>query len=227
MTIARGKAISSALMVRCFAAWAALWVAGCSATAPCTPSACGDGSRCVLGACQPASRVPVGDRSRRLVLFPKDVAAVAEHLRGGAFATLAMGARGSGDAMVFLAFDHGLGRADDVEAAYLVVDPADGSVAASDWVLVEARDVPAGFDGARVDWARRPPMGRPSTTARTRGVPGAPLRVDVTDLVRSWIHRGRRDGNVALVSRARVDVGATFSTGLGAGAAPRLEVYLR
>lgn len=224
---AGGKAISSATMRSFLAPFAALALASCSTPAPCAPGACGEGARCVLGACQPASRVPVGDRSRRLVVAPRDVAAAAENLQGGSFATLTMGSRGAGDAVVLLSFDHGLGREDDVEAAWVVVEPAEGSATASDWIEVEARDVPGRFDGARVDWARRPATGRPVSSTRTRGAQGTPLRVDVTELVRAWIHGGRRDGRIALVARARADVGATFTTGLGAGAAPRLEVYLR
>lgn len=171
--------------------------------------------------------MPVGDRSQRVVVFPVDVAAVAENLPGGGHATLALGGRGAGGAALFLAFEHGLDRDVDVEAAYLVVDPAPGAITASTWVEVEVRDVPRAFDGAAVDWRRRPATGRPAALGRTRGAEGTPLRVDVTELVRDWLRGGQRDGRIALVARADADVGATFSTGLGAGAAPRLEVYLR
>jgi hypothetical protein len=161
------------------------------------------------------------------VIFPSDVAATVENLPGGSHATVAFGGRGEGDAAVFLAFEHGLWRGDEVEAAFVVVQPAEGAGAASGWVDVEARDVPRPFDGARLDWSRRPPTDRPAGAARTRGAPGVPLRIDVTPIVRRWVHHGHRMGRIALVARAAEDVGATFSTGLGQGPAPRLEVYLR
>jgi len=206
---------------------AALMAAGCGGPPPCGPAACDDGSTCVMGMCQPRHRVPVGDDARRVVVFPGDVAAVAENLAGGAHATLPLGGRSAGDAAVYLAFVHGLDRDDDVEAAWVVVEPAAGAVTASAWIEVEARDIPRAFASASVDWARRPQTARPSSRARTRGAAGSTLRVDVTDLVRGWIANNRRDGRVALVADADADVGATFSTGLGAGPAPRLEIYLR
>ncbi len=201
--------------------------AGCGPPNPCSPASCGEGSTCVLGTCEPRARVPVGDRSRRVVVFPGDVAAVAENLPGGSHATLALGGRGSGDAALFLAFEHGLGREADIEAAWIVAEPATGAVTASAWIDVEARDVPGRFEGGLTDWSRRPATGRPTGHGRTRGAAGSMLRVEVTGLVRSWVRSGRRDGRVALVARGDADVGATVSTGLGAGAAPRLEVYLR
>lgn len=203
-------------------------VAGCTPP-PCTPASCGDASTCVLGSCLPPARVPVGDEARRVVVTPRDVAAVAENLPGGGHATLPLGGRGPGDAAIYLAFalDGDLDELGEVEAAYVVAQPAAGAVTASAWIDVEARDVPDRFDGARVDWSRRPATGRPAAIGRTRGAEGTPLRIDVTELVRGWVRSGRRDVGVALVARAAADLGATVSTGLGAGAAPRLEVYLR
>jgi hypothetical protein len=215
------------------AALVALVEVGAAATAcapgPCTPGACGDEGTCVLGRCMPHARVPIGEDARRLVVFARDVAAVAEHLPGGGHAALPLGGHGAGDAALYLTFDLGdrLGADDAIQAAYVVAEPVAGASTASAWIEVEARDVPGRFDGAAVDWRRRPATDRPAAVGRTRGAAGSPLRVDVTDLVRRWARRGAREGRVALVARASADLGATVSTGLGAGPAPRLEVYLR
>jgi hypothetical protein len=211
---------------------AAVMTASCAGSSPCAIAAdCDDGTTCVLGTCHAEARVPVGQETRRVVSFPKDVAAIAETLEGSGHTTLTMGGRGVGDAEILLAFDHQLALDADVEAAWILLDPAPSAGAASDFVEIEARDVPAAFHGDELDWRRRPPLGRPVSTTRTRGAEGTPLRVDVTDLVRAWLHAGRREGRVALLARASTDLGATFATGLGpgmgAGIGPRLEVYVR
>lgn len=203
-------------------------LASCGGTSPCAIAAdCGAGTTCVLGSCQAEARVPVSDLTRRIVAFPKDAAALAERLPGSGHTTLTMGGRAVGDAEILLAFDHGLPLDAEIEAAWIVLDGAAEATTASDWVEIEARDIPASFRGLSLDWQRRPALGRPVSTTRTRGAEGAALRLDVTELVRAWLHAGKREGRVALLARGSADFGATFATGLGVGLGPRLEIYVR
>lgn len=220
--MAFGKMLAAAM------ALSAVSASACGGSSTCAIAGdCAEGTTCVLGSCQAEARVPVGDQTRRVVSFPKDVAAIAETLEGSGHTTLTLGGRGVGDAEILLAFDHRLALDAEIEAAWILLDPAPAATAATDFVEIEARDVPGAFRGDELDWRRRPTLGRPVSTTRTRGAEGAPLRLDVTDLVRAWLHEGRREGRVALLARGSADLGATFTTGLGVGIGPRLEVYVR
>ena len=220
--------VGRTMLAAAFVGSAAIAASACGGTASCAVAGdCVEGTPCVLGSCQAEARVPVGGRTRRVVSSPKDVAAIAETLEGSEHATLTLGGRGVGDAEILLAFDHQLALDADIEAAWILLDPVPAAPAATELVEIEARDVPASFRGDELDWRRRPPLGRPVSTTRTRGAEGAALRLDVTDLVRTWLHAGRREGRVALLARGSADLGATFTTGLGAGIGPRLEVYVR
>lgn len=205
-----------------------LALVACGGTSPCAVVGdCDAGTLCVLGSCQAGARVPVSDQAKRIVTFPSDAAAIAETLPGSGHSTLTMGGRGVGDAEILLVFEHQLPLDAKIESAWILLDPAEAATTASDWIEIEARDVPAAFRSDELDWARRPALGRPVSTTRTRGAEGSSLRLDVTDLVRAWLHAGRREGRVALVARSAADLGATFTTGLGIGLGPRLEVYVR
>jgi len=209
-------------------ALASIAVSACGGASPCAiASDCQDAATCVLGSCQAEARVPVSDLTRRIVAFPTDAAALAERLPGSGHTTLTMGGRGVGDAEILLAFDHGLSLDAEIEAAWILLDGAADATAASDWIEIEARDIPASFRGVSLDWRRRPALGRPVSTTRTRGAEGSALRLDVTALVRAWLHAGKREGRVALLARGSADLGATFVTGLGVGLGPRLEIYVR
>jgi hypothetical protein len=57
--------------------------------------------------------------------------------------------------------------------------------------------------------------------------PPKPLRIDVSELLRFATENPELDHGIALIASGGSGAGATFSTGMDGGAAPRLEVYFR
>ncbi len=55
----------------------------------------------------------------------------------------------------------------------------------------------------------------------------APLRVDVTALVRAWSRRDRDDHGIELLAHGGDAYGTVVSTGVSPGNGPRLEVYVK
>ena len=76
-------------------------------------------------------------------------------------------------------------------------------------------------------WSDKPELAPPYVTASTSSSPAHTLRIDITELLRFAANNPELDRGWALIARGGSGHGASFATGMSAGAAPRLEVYTR
>ncbi|HEY3667476.1 MAG TPA: hypothetical protein VGL19_15825, partial [Polyangiaceae bacterium] len=78
-----------------------------------------------------------------------------------------------------------------------------------------------------VSWSDKPELGPPYARARVESSSATQQRIDVTELVRFAAKHPELDFGIAVLGRTGSGHGTTFSTGIGGGLAPRLEVYAR
>jgi len=193
-------------------------------------AACKNGDVCVVGTCTNGGS-PVPTLTRRVVLDPDGVAYVSAangvEVRAP---SIALGASVGGGARILLKFPRGDWSADRVAKAYLVLERAEGVEAGPDDVVLRAQKITEPWSpklaGKGTSWAS-PPSARslPGGEAHVSANGHTPIRIDVTsfavDLVKPTVR--------AFGLRIEADgggFGVPIATGLGAGRAPRLEVYL-
>lgn len=191
---------------------------------PCrSPSACTDGSECLANRCLPLGAEPVAPDTRRVVLDPVAMAVVRAGARrqGALPPTVTFGGPASQGETLLVDFADGWGPI-DVDAAFLLLEPAHDAepsasdveigvaVAASEWTSGTAGELPSS----------RGPHG--AGVGRTR--PPAPLRIDVTALVREIAKQPRSAHGLIVRATRPSPRGAVYSTGVD-GPLPRLDVY--
>ena len=95
-------------------------------------------------------------------------------------------------------------------------------------VRVEVRRVRSRWQpGALHAWSDKPELAPPYATAVISSSPARTLRINITELLRFAANNPDLDEGLALIAPSGTGHGATFSTGMSGGAAPRLEVYTR
>ncbi len=223
---------------------------------PCVTGSCGAGSACVAGRCRAEGTLPASIDAARVVLLPKAIAVVSARGGGGGDAlpeVVTIGRAADGRVVVLLQFDARFRDGAVVESAFLLIDPVDGAPPAGSAASIDVSRVLDPWDPATVSWGRQPRLAvaeiagvsaaKPAPPRRlgpaaTVGQPAggaaaaslaaarAPLRVDVTELVRA-LPRGRGDHGFALTATGDDAFGTTLTTGLGRGRPPRLEVFLK
>jgi hypothetical protein len=235
----------------------ALGAAGCSPTLggpTCVPGGCAAPSACVIGRCRPADAAPVSADATRLVLAPTAIAVVSSGGGGGGDAlpeAFTLGRAADGRVVLLLRFEPIRREGAVVERAFLVLDPLEGAPPPTGAATIDVSRIGEPWDPAIVSYGRIPridvparagvapprpaPAPRPSAPAPAVGPAAAaaslasaraPLRVEVTELVRADA-RGRSSHGLALTAVGDDAVGATFTTGLSRGRAPRLEVFVQ
>lgn len=184
---------------------------------------CDKDTACIVGRCRPRAAPVVSTSSRRVVLEPTEVALLTSKERERVdVPAVAFGRISSGDVVLLLAFDDTLGSEVEVEHAFLVLDPADDAPSPYAAVPIEVAPILETWSCDAVSWGRSPETGLPETVADASPQGHRSLRVEVTHLLEA---RGRH--GFAVSATARDPIGAFYATGIGASAAPRLELYLK
>ncbi|WP_434044456.1 MULTISPECIES: hypothetical protein [Sorangium] len=191
---------------------------------------CGAG-HCVVGRCRPAGALPSPVDARRVLLPPADLAVLQED--GDAAAApgvpdaIALGRARTGDVVLLLRFAPTFGVDADIASAFVVLDPVPLAPPAERALPLEVARILEPWRSETATWGRQPRLSIPEPAAVARRLPTAPLRIDVTSLVRGWARRRMDDHGIAIVAPGRDAVGAAYSMGISQGTGPQLEVYVR
>jgi hypothetical protein len=123
-----------------------------------------------------------------------------------------------------------------IVAAFVLLERSMAVDAQPEAITLRAARVAQSWDSRSVSWLRQPNID-PSTGPWTRVQPssGSLVRVDVGDIVRRWLKRGRDEFGLAVEAEGPSGAGMTFALvagppeGAGALAAqgPRLELYVK
>jgi hypothetical protein len=133
-----------------------------------------------------------------------------------------------GRSALYLKFPADFASYGTAQKAFITLSPrADAAVDATP-VAVEAWRVNADWEAADLStWSDKPPLAPPYSSAEVTAAPARDLRIDVTELVRFAVQNPDLNFGFALLGRGGTGHGASFDTGISAGNAPRLEVYVR
>jgi hypothetical protein len=194
-----------------------------------SPGQCSADMECLANRCVPLGSDPVQPSTRRIVAAPSAIAVVSSRGTGGETlpAAVTFGGAAEGAAALYLRFApvwHGAGA---IQNAFVLLEPLPGTQIAPDDVEVEAWRVAGAWDPLRLAWLAQPRLAPPRARGIARASPPAPLRIEVTEIVRYWQKHARSERGLAIKSAAGDAFGASFATGAGGGAAPRLELYAR
>jgi hypothetical protein len=220
---------------------AALSVSGASCASgvtdarPCSPadgpSTCDEGRSCIAGRCRLADTPVSPPDAARHVIAPVDVAVVASGGSGGGGDDLpdavTLGRASSGTVVMLFRFAATWKDDAEVVSAFLVLDALDGAPPSSAPIAFEMARIHDAWQAGVVSWGRQPRLGVPRAAGTYRMRPSAPLRIDVTPLVREWGRRAADDHGIALLAKGDDAYGSVVSTGASRGAGPRLEVYVK
>ncbi|MCS6900022.1 MAG: hypothetical protein RMJ98_10080 [Myxococcales bacterium] len=200
-----------------------LTLIGCaSSQQPCDRvDACPGALVCQVGRCAAVESTPVRPESSRKVLDPVDALFVDGASREGMTSELRVASRGGGSALVLLRFEPAWVGV-QVERAYLLLEPTEGAFPALEPMEIQVSPVLESWSSLTP--VPLPALGQPESRASLVFTPPAPLRVEVTELLRSWTQRSGRIHGIAL----RISgLGARLSWGDLTGTYPRLDLYLR
>jgi hypothetical protein len=183
----------------------------------------------LAGACGArASYDPIPETSERVVETPSALAVLAQ---GTAFSGLPAEITFGdprGRSALFLQFPAEWRTHGAPHQAYLALEPLAGEATEAEPVRVEAWRVRSGWLAKDLQrWSDKPELAPPYASATTSSSPARSLRIDVTALLRFAADNPELDQGIALIGWSGRGHGASFTTGIAGGGAPRLEVYLR
>ena len=194
----------------------------CDPTSPCSSGAC------VVGRCRTTDTAPVAADATRLVLVPADLAVISSGGEDDRLAeNIALGRASAGSLVVLLRYAPTWQDGAQIEAAFVVLEPLAGAPTPYGPISVETARILEPWAAETASWGRQPRLAVPAAAGRVRPGPAAPLRIDVTSIVRGWSRRAEDDHGIALLSSGDDPYGAVFTTGLTSGKPPALEVYVR
>ena len=228
------RAVRSPSVAACALVITAITSLGCAATealgGPCA-AGCEAGKSCVIGRCRATDEAPAATDTRRVILAPSAVAVIAASGARPAVAevpeTIALGRAEGGGVALLLRFEASWRDDAEVLSAFVVLDPVDSAPPATLPAVFESARILEPWQPSVVSWGRQPRLDLPRLAALIRAIPGTPVRIDVTALVREWPRRRADDHGVALLVHGADRVGSTFTMGITGGAGPRLEAYVR
>ena len=231
MRLVRSSSAACALAIAAFASL------GCAATeglGRVCEGGCDPGKSCVIGRCRATDEAPAAIDTRRVILTPRDLAVIAatgapSSLRESAEVpeTVALGRAAGGTVALLLRFEASWRDDSEIVSAFVVLDPVESAPPASLPAVFEAARILEPWQPSVVSWGRQPRLDLPELAAVIRAIPGTPVRIDVTSLVREWPQRRADDHGLALLVHGDDRVGSTFTMGITGGAGPRLEAYVR
>lgn len=207
-----------------------LW--GC----PPAPRVCASEGGCLAPA---SSSVPSPlSQTSRLLFEPVDVGYVRRH--GGPEGTPALATLASGDgALLLLRFAIDLSHLPPephVVEAFVLLERSMAVDAQPGAITLRAARIAQSWDSRSVSWLHQPNLD-PSSGPWTRVQPasGPIVRVDVGDIVRRWLKRGRGEFGLAVEAEGPSGAGMTFALVAGspqgesavAVQGPRLELYVK
>jgi hypothetical protein len=141
--------------------------------------------------------------------------------------TVALGRSEGGTVALLLRFAASWRDDSDVLSAFVVLDSVDSAPPAAHPAVFESARILEPWQPTVVSWGRRPRLDLPKLAAVIRAIPGTPVRIDVTSLVREWAKRRADDHGLALLVHGDDQIGSAFSMGITGGTGPRLEAYVR
>jgi hypothetical protein len=194
---------------------------------PCvSPGQCPSGQECLANRCAPVGGEPVASESARQIADIVDLAIVAEHFDFGPSLPqqLNLGARRFGTTLVLMRFAPVYSQAKNVSEAFLLLDPLPEGRASTYDVGVEVWRIDSEWSTEQVSWRGQPKLAHPASHAIARSGP-APLRFDVTRVIRYLTEHPHADHGLALRAPAGRGAGISLASGIGGGHAPRLEIY--
>ncbi len=202
---------------------------------PCPPpeggAPCEQGRTCIAGRCRPQDAPPAPADTLRVVIAPTDVAVVASRGSGGGGDllpdTVALGRAAGGTVVMLFRFAATWRDDAEVASAFLVLDLVDAAPPADRPITFEAARIVEPWRPDVVSWGRQPRLGVPVQAGSVRARHAAPVRVDVTPLVRDWSKRAPDDHGIALLAKGDDAYGAPVYVGVARGLGPRLEVYVK
>lgn len=197
------------------------------ARSPCvSPGQCPKGQECLANRCSPVGGEPVRGDSSRQVAELVDLAIVAESFDFGTTLPqeLTVGARSFGTTILLMRFEPIWRRIPAISEAFLLIDALPGGRVSTHDVSVELWRIDSDWSTRDVSWRAQPRLAHPTAQAIARSGP-APLRMDVTRVIRYLKQHPRADHGLALRARAGRGAGISLASGLGGGHPPRLEIY--
>lgn len=216
----RSSAVALACLLQCHCA---------PAPVPCTgPTRCTQGFECLAHRCVPLGSEPVAENSQRSVAEVTEFAVIAS---GGDFdgalpGFVALGAERMGTLELLLKFEPIWRTGGPAEHAFLLLDPLPHSRSAPARVDVDVWRIERPWSRTEVTWMSQPALAYPKASGIASSN-GAPLRIEVTQLVNYLREHPEHDHGVALRAAAVHDTGVSYATGVAGGSAPRIEVYGR
>ncbi|MEZ4226906.1 MAG: hypothetical protein R3B13_38550 [Polyangiaceae bacterium] len=204
-------------------------VIGCRpAPQPCmSATSCGDGHECLANRCVPSGGEPVSSKSVRTVLEPTRVAILSRRTPAGALPTVVtFGSHARGATRMMLEFAPSW-RAKKVEAAFLLLTPANGVFRGNEDIDVSAWRIDEPWDDDQLSWVQAPRLVHPHGEGIARATPPSELRIDVTHIVQYFAHHPEAYRAISLTSSGGNTAGVSFATGVADGPGPRLEIYSR
>lgn len=208
---------------------AALVALACSpGPEPCiTPGTCAKGDECLANRCVPAGGAPVPAGTERIVLEPRAIAVVSSRGQSRSLpGTVVFGSRAEGSSVIYLGFPTVRSKRHRIASAFLLLEPMPDTPVSRQDVTVHAWRVGQRWSPNNVTWLQQPKLLPPTSRGIARASPPSELRIDVTELERFVAQRERNDWGIALEASGGNGFGVTYSTGVYAAPAPRLELYL-
>ena len=231
MRAVRSSSSAVVCALAAIAALAGLGGAGCAANdglGRICEGGCDEGKSCVVGRCRAGDEAPAPADTRRVVLAPSDFAVIAAGSAASLVPeTVALGRAQGGTVALLLRFAASWRDDSDVLSAFVILDPVDSAPPAAQPAIFEAARILEPWQAAVVSWGRQPRLDLPKLAAVVRAIPGTPVRIDVTGLVREWSKRHADDHGLALLVHGDDTIGSAFTMGITGGAGPRLEAYVR
>ncbi len=222
---------AAALVLPALLALAALGCAPTAGAVRACAEGCPTGKSCIVGRCRTPDEAPSPPDTRRVLLAPADLAVIASTALGVPGApvpeTLALGRAGDGSVALLFRFVATWRDDAEVRSAFVLLDPLDGALPPSEGAAFETARILEPWRSSTVSWGRQPRVDLPRLTSVVRPRPGAPVRIDVTPLVRDWSQRLPDDHGIALIVQGTDALGGAYSMGVSSGSGPRLEVYVR
>ena len=171
---------------------------------------------------------PVPRDSQRTVVAPVDLAVVTPDGDAGPLPALAEpGSHGRGSVVMLIRFPTPWGNQAEIAGAFLLLGLQDAAQPDGRAVRVEVARILDPWVGSDVSWGRLPRLSPVEITTSAPVSSAAPLRIDVTHIVRRWTKGKSDDRGIALLVCANGPFSPGYATGASGGLAPRLDVYVR
>ena len=202
----------------------------CAATPkPCTGAdTCGGGQECLANRCVALGSEPVAESGSRSIARVTEMAVIASDLdySSGLPTAVSFGAQRVGTVELLLRFEPIWRRSGRIEQAFLLLDPLPKGRTSAATINVDVWRVEEAWSKSELSWLAQPELGHPKAEG-IASANNAPLRVDVTQLVRYLQRFPEKDHGLAMRAAGHDAAGVSYATGVGGGKAPRIEVYAR